>query len=106
MSPKRAAPHGFAFALVVGAIAILGRVWSRSPGMSIPLPLSVFLGAGVHLVLGGWFFSTRASSSDGLPLGWRRAMEIVALTLGLLLATVLVLLVLVRALSSVVHRQF
>jgi hypothetical protein len=33
-------------------------------------------------------------------------MEIVALTLGLLLATVLVLLVLVRALSSVVHRQF
>lgn len=83
--------HAFSFALGLAALLfVLGRA-SRTIGISIPLPFPIFLGAGAQLLLGGWFFSTRARTSEGQPLGWRRGVEVVALALGLVVATIFVL---------------
>jgi hypothetical protein len=83
----------------MGVLAILGRVLSTSQLGALPVPFSIFLGAGFHLLLGGWYFRNRARNAEGHPLGWRRAIEVMALTLVLFMATTFVLAMIVQILK-------
>jgi hypothetical protein len=86
--------HCFAFAYVVGALALLGKF--MAPHAPLPGPLPVVLAVVSQLAIGGWFFRERARSSDGHALGWRRASELVAVAMLLMLATGVALLLLVH----------
>ena len=82
--------HAFAFAAFIGILTILGRVLVVSIGMmgALPLPVAILLTGGVHLGLGGWFFSSRARNTEGDPVGWGRAAAIVARAIGFSLLVV------------------
>jgi hypothetical protein len=84
----------FAFAYMVGALALLGRF--LAPHAMLPGPLPPVLAVVSQLALGGWFFRERARSADGHALGWRRASELVAVAMLLMLGTGVLLLLVVR----------
>jgi hypothetical protein len=78
--------HGFLFGLLLCVLAVAGRMTSLALGHTLPLPIGLFVGLVLHLLLGGWFFSTRATDAAGHALGWPGAIKLSALTF-LLLAT-------------------
>jgi hypothetical protein len=97
--------HCIRFAAFVLMFTIAGRMLFNGIGMTTSLPFSVILGIGLQVLLGGWYFSSRGKTADGHPLGWHRAVGILALTLALFLAATLVLLVSFRALSLLASRH-
>ena len=78
-------------ALLVGVMTVASHLICSAFGATPGLVLPLILGAGMHLIVGGWFFGTRGVASDGQPLGWRRSAAI--LTLALVLFAVLTLVV-------------
>jgi tellurite resistance protein TehA-like permease len=82
------------FAYLVGAMAILGRFLTlRAPP---PAPLAPVLAVVSQLALGAWFFRSRARTAEGQAVGWRRASEVVAVAMLLMLGTGILFLVLAR----------
>jgi hypothetical protein len=76
---------GFAAFVSVGVSELLYRGAHASPWIRLVFAVAI------HLGLGTWFFSRAARARSGEPLGWRRALGVVAVTFGLLLVTALVL---------------
>jgi hypothetical protein len=88
---SRIAPkHAFAFAGIIGLLAIGGRALFLHLGVvnALRLPVPFMLGAALHMTLGGWYFGPRATTADGRAAGWRATMPILGLTLGLYLALI------------------
>lgn len=75
--------HSFVFALMVSGLVMTRRATSLAFGHSLSLVWSLLLSLTFFLVIGGWFFSTRAKSINGEFLGWRGAIKLSALTWGL-----------------------
>lgn len=86
----------FLFALLLGLLSIAGRAISIAFGHSLPIAFGLSVGLAINLLLGGWFFGTRATDTQGQLLGWGRGMLLSVILFGLLAATVF-------ALMSVIH---
>ena len=72
--------HGFLFGLLVCAASVAGRIVSFASGATLPLAVGIFVSLAAHLLLGGWFFSTRGTDAAGNALGWPGAVKLSALT--------------------------
>ncbi len=83
--------HSFIFCLVIVLLTLAGRVGASVLGISLPLVFGIVYGLMLHLGFGGWFFSTRSTSTQGLPLGWRGGMQLTAIAFGLLGLTIVLL---------------
>jgi hypothetical protein len=81
----------FLFALLLGLLTIAGRASSIAFGHSLPIALGLLVGVAINLLLGGWFFSARATDRQGQVLGWGRGMLLSLILFGLLAVTVFVL---------------
>ena len=95
--------HAFGFAVLVGAMTMVGRGVALSHGAPTSPWLPLAFGVALHLGLGTWFFSGAARARDGEPLGWRRALAVVGVALALLLATTLVLGLIVSSILDNLH---
>jgi hypothetical protein len=93
--------NSFLFALLLGALAIAGRITANAVGYSLPLILGLLLGLTFNLLLGGWFFGSRASDTQGQPLGWRRGAAVSAIMFGLLAVTIVALFGVTRVLAPI-----
>ena len=85
---------GFAFGGGTFAFALLGRM------LALPFLVGVLLSLAFQLFAGGWFFSTRARTPEGEPLGMRAAVEMQMLTSVLFMGTALALSALVRMMTA------
>lgn len=70
---------GFAV-LFTGATLALGTIGSAM-ATELPMPLSMALSLAVILLVGAWFFSTRAVDAQGSKGGWLTGLNITAGTL-------------------------
>jgi len=76
--------HALGFGAIVGAVAVFVRV--ATYGLNLPIVaavLTIVAAVTTQIVFGGRFFSTRATTQDGEPVGQRRAREVMGLTLAL-----------------------
>lgn len=89
----------FRFAALVVGLSMLGRVFWSFVGPP-PFLVAVLIGLAFHLGLGAWFFSARAFTADGQPLGWRGGAKLAAVVLGFLTLFIFVLVGIVRTLFS------
>lgn len=79
----------FYYSLLVGLITVGIRAAISASGIFLPIALGLLFGIASHLMLGGWFFGTRVTDTQGQVLGWRRGLSLTAIMLGLLAATAL-----------------
>ncbi len=70
--------HAFQFAAMVVVLTGVVRLGITYLG-GLPMLLGAVLGLAMQLALGTWFFSERALTSDGQPLGRRGAVRLTAL---------------------------
>ena len=89
--------QAFQFAALVIVLSVLGRVVSLHVGEA-PLVAALLFGIAFHLALGAWFFKNRAMTISAHPAGLGGGAKLAGVALGLLLATMLVLFGVVRAL--------
>lgn len=91
------------FALLLAGVAIAGSVTFTAFDFSLPIALGVVVGLAINLLLGGWFFGTRAADTQGLLLGWSRGMALSVITFALLAATIVALMGVVHVLTPLAH---
>ncbi len=89
--------RAFQFAALVMVLSVLGRVVSLYVGQA-PLVAALLFGIAFHLAIGAWFFKNRAMTISGQPAGLGGGAKLSGVALGLLLATIVVLFGVVRAL--------
>ncbi len=89
--------YAFQFSMLVAVITIAGR-WATAYVGTLPLLLGLVIGLGLHLALGAWFFRERALASNGQQLGWGGGAKLTAVAFGLLILTMAILFVGLRAL--------
>jgi hypothetical protein len=89
--------RAFQFAALVVVLSVSGRVVSLYVGQA-PLLLAGLFGIAFHLALGAWFFRHRALASDGQVVGWGGGAKLAAVSLGMLLAVMVALFGVLRAL--------
>lgn len=77
--------HAFLFAVLIVLLSMLIRGGSIYFGAQLPTLLGLFLGVGLHLLLGAWFFRARALGQDGTVVGWSGGAKLSALTIAFLL---------------------
>ena len=94
--------RAFQFAALIVVLSIMGRVASLYVGQA-PLVAAGLVGIMIHLALGAWFFKDRAVASNGRVAGWGGGAKLIAVAVGLLFVTLLVLFGVLRALSPVVQ---
>lgn len=92
--------HCFVFGLILLVIAIAQAIFGLSLAAILPPPLAIILGVAATLVVGGFFFSNRATTSAGVPIGLRGGTLLTALTIGMVLAVCLPLFLVVSAFLS------
>ncbi len=92
--------HGYAYFGLVAGISLLVRLLGRS-WPALPVPLALGLGLAAQILVGTWFFSTRATTAEGVPLGWRRALQLAALSSAFLLLVLALLLLIARSMGPI-----
>jgi hypothetical protein len=88
----------FLFALIVYAVVIVARILSPV----VAQPLAIMVGQTVVLlfglvILGGWFFSGRATDVGGQIVGWRGSIRLSALAFSLMFIIGIALLIILHA---------
>lgn len=73
-----------AFIGLLFVVAVLGRLAEPLWGSSVPALLPAIVGLAINLVIGTWFFSTRATTADGQAVGRLGAFKLTALALGMM----------------------
>lgn len=92
--------HSFLFVLLLCALTIAKVASGLNFSTAFPPAIALILGFLVTIIVGGWFFSSRATTSAGTLLGWSGALQLTALTYGLSLAALLPLFLLSNVLLS------
>ena len=77
--------HSFIFAAMMLSAVILHHVLVFSDPVAIRLGLGLVLLLGL-VVLGGWFFSGRATNRRGSVLGWSGGIRLMALAFAMMVA--------------------
>ena len=71
---------GFIFGIIVLIIKYFYRLLADSMGFSLPHVIGIIFGLIITLIIGGWFFSTRGKTIDGMILGWGEAIKLTGLS--------------------------
>jgi hypothetical protein len=95
--------HAFIFALSVTVILLVLLFAFVAAGISVPPAASLVLGFALSTSFGSWFFSTRATTKQGQPLGWAGGLRLSALAFLLLAVTGMVMKGVVHVLAMAVH---
>jgi len=95
--------HAFIFALSVTVILLIMLFASVAAGFSVPPVVSMVLGFAVSTSFGSWFFSSRATTKQGQPVGWAGGLRLSALAFLLLAVTGAVMKGVVHILAMAVH---
>ena len=95
--------HAFIFALSVTVILLIMLFASVAAGFSVPPVVSMVLGFAVSTSFGSWFFSSRATTKQGQPVGWAGGLRLSALAFLLLAVTGAVMKGVVHVLAMAVH---
>jgi hypothetical protein len=82
--------YGFLFVLLLIFVAFVGQTVSFMSGWSLPPATAMVFGITMQTLLGGWFFSKRATDDNGRLLGWTRAIYLSLLTALFMAATIAV----------------
>ena len=72
--------HSVLFGLMLAGLMIVAKLITLTFGQTLSLVWGMLLGLMEFVVIGGWFFSTRASAADGNMLGWLGAMKLSGLS--------------------------
>jgi hypothetical protein len=92
--------HAFVFAGLMLVLGIAVNVLPLTEASGVPAFVAPVLGVVLSVLLGGWFFSTRAVDAGGQTLGWLGASKLSALAIALLVATGILLILLAKFMAG------
>jgi hypothetical protein len=90
--------HGFAYVFIVLLVVLAFRLALSSTGFVVPALLAGVFGLLLQLALGSFYFATRATTPDGVPIGRSGGAQVAGIFFGLV--------VIVGGLSFFVVRMF
>ena len=88
----------FLFALILFVLTAAKFLSGLSLATTLPLGVAPLVGLAITLAAGSWFFSTRATTTEGLRIGWFGGLKLTSLSLALALAVLLPIVLAVRVL--------
>jgi hypothetical protein len=79
----------FLFALILFALTVAKLLAGLSLATVLPLGVAPLVGLAVSLAFGSWFFSSRATTAEGLRIGWLGGLKLTGLSYALALVILL-----------------
>jgi len=95
--------HAFIFALAVTVMLLIMLFGAVVAGISVPPAMSMVVGFVLSTAFGSWYFSTRAMTKQGQPLGWKGGLRLSALAFLLLAVTGAVMKGIIHVLAMAAH---
>lgn len=76
--------HALLFGMLLLGISVAKVISGYAFSVVVPHTVAMVLGTALTVGVGTWFFSTRARTAQGVPVGWRGSLQLTGIAVGLM----------------------